>query len=105
MLFRTAVNLEPEYQPDESQRARDDERPLPSIVDGDEGDCEWGDNCADVRSRIEDACCERALLLRKPFGDGLDGRGEVPSFAKSQSKTRCPEPESRARQRVAHRGD
>src|SRR5436305_13883097 len=105
MLFRAAINLEPEDQPNEAQRACDDERPLPAVSDGDEGNCERREDCADVRAAVKDACRQSALLLREPLRHCLNRCREVASFAKPQSETRRPEAESRARKRVAHRSD
>src|SRR5205085_9644183 len=73
--------------------------------DGDEGNCERREDCADVRAAVKDACRQSALLLREPLRHRLNRCREVASFAKPQSETRRPEAESGARKRVAHRSD
>src|SRR5207237_543532 len=105
MLLRADAGHEPEPEPDEAQRAGDDERPLPAVFDGDEWDDERPGNRADVRAAVEDAGRKRALTFRKPLGDRLNGSGEVARLAQAEREARRAEAEGRARQRMAHRRD
>src|SRR5258708_18107169 len=88
MLFRPAISREPESEPDETQSAGDDERPLPTIVDGNERHDQRRDDGANVRAAVKNAGRECALLLWKPFGDRLDGGGEVTCFAQAHRESR-----------------
>src|SRR2546427_1994860 len=55
----TAVHGEPQEQPDEPERARCDEGPLPTPRERDPGNQERCDNRTGVRPRVEDAGRER----------------------------------------------
>src|SRR5258707_2198506 len=88
MLFRSAISREPEREPDEPQSASDDERPLPTVVDGDEGHYQRRDDGADVRAAVKDAGRQRALLFWKPFGDRFNRGWEVTCFAQAQCEAR-----------------
>src|ERR1700704_5415272 len=105
MLFRSAIGSEPEHEPDKTQSASDDERPLPTVVDGNERHDQRRDDGAYVRAAVKDAGRERALLLWKPFGDRFNGRWEVTRLAQAQREARRTEAKRRTRERVAHGGD
>src|SRR2546421_8417011 len=78
---------------------------LPILVRDNPGDGQRDDDRAEVRPGVEDARGERALLLREPFGHGLDRRGEVAALAQPQREARHAEAEGGARERVSHRGE
>src|SRR5258708_7926015 len=77
MLLRLAKEAQPKDQPDETDSARGDKRPRPAPAQVNPRDGERCDDRADIRSGIEDAGGQRALLSWKPFGDDLDARGKV----------------------------
>ena len=77
----------------------------PSVVDGNPGNDERRENGSDICAGVEDAGGQRALALRKPLGDGLDGGGKVSGFAEAEEEARDAEFEGGIGQRVAHRGE
>src|ERR1041385_2378286 len=102
MFFRTSIKQQPCDEPDETDRAGDDERGAPAPFDSNELYDEWRDERTDVRAGVQDAGRERALFLRKPLSYSLDRRRKVSRLPKAEKETRHTEAKHRARQRVAH---
>src|SRR5438105_6875911 len=96
MLLGLAKNAEPKNQPDETDCACGNERPLPAPAQINPRHGERRDDRADIRSGVEDASCKRALPLRKPFGDDFDARGKIARLAEAEKKPRDAEPDDAA---------
>ena len=97
------VDRQPRDQPGRAQETSEQERPMPAEPQRDPRHHQRRDDRAHVRSRIEDAGCQRALLAREPFGHGLDRSGKVARLAQAQRETRHRESQHRLHQRMAHR--
>src|SRR5437870_7590445 len=104
MLFGLAKNAEPKNQPDETDCARGDERPLPAPAQINPRHGERRDDRADIRSGVEDASRQRALLFWKPFGNDFDARGKIARLAEAEQKARDAEPDDAAHRGMEHRG-
>ena len=88
-----------------AEDAGDQKGRVPAVVDRDPGDDERRQNGAEICAGVEDAGGQRALALREPLGDGLDGGREVAGFAKAEAEARNAELKHRVGQRVAHGGE
>src|SRR5205085_6579439 len=84
MLVRHTIEDEPEHEPQQAECAREDKGPLPTVVEIEPRHAERRDDRADVRASVEDAGGERALTLRKPFGDCLDGGREITGLTETE---------------------
>ncbi len=102
MILGGAVQRNPEEQPDEAQRSRDDERPVPSPVQSDPGHDERGHEGADVGAGVEDACGERAFLLGEPLGGDFDRGRKVARLAEPEREPRGDESGDRRRVGESH---
>ena len=74
---RRTVEAEPGDQPHEAEQPRDHERRAPAILDGEPRHDHGCGERAHIRPGIEDPGSQRALLLRKPFGDRLQPGWEI----------------------------
>ena len=64
--------------------------------DDDDGDEEWGEDCADVGAGVEYSGGGGALFLGEPFGDGFDGGGEIAGLTETEAESCDAEAEGRA---------
>src|ERR1044072_3171378 len=103
MLFGPAIKREPEEEPRETNRTRKYECPTPTETRRDPRHSQRCDNRANIRSGVEDSRRERALFLRKPFGDSLDRCGKVSCFTYTERCTSNTKTKRRASQRMGHR--
>ena len=105
MRLGRPIEHPPDPEPEEADRPRHDERPLPAPGEGDEGNDRGRDHRADVGPGVEDAGGERPLFLREPLRHRLDGGREVGGLAEAQGEAGDPEAQGRARRGVEHGGD
>src|ERR1044071_7026553 len=103
MFFGTSIERPPGTQPNESDRAGDDERGPPTVPDRYDRDHEWCNERADIGARVEDSGCESALFFRKPLGDCFDRGRKVSCFTKTEEETRDAKAKDRMSQGVTHR--
>ena len=96
---------EPDDEPEEAHRAGGQKGGSPVVVAEDDGDEPGDDDGADVRTGVEDAGGEGALLGGEPLGDGLDGGGEVAGFAEAEHEAGDVEADDRGDEGVAHGGE
>src|SRR5262245_11715056 len=82
------VTEQPERQPQEAQRASENEGRLPSVAQLQQGDYRGGDDGSDGRAAVEDGHCEGALASGKPFGDDLRRARPVPRLTQSEHETK-----------------
>src|SRR5262249_7919131 len=96
------VVLPPPQNPKRTEDAGGKKSCSPSELDGYPRNKERGENGADVCAGVEDACSQRALTLREPFSDCLDGSWKVPGFSDTEEKPREPELKRGIGERVPH---
>ena len=84
MLFGLAIQQQPEYEPDESERAGDNECPAPTPVNRDPRHNERSNYGAHVCSGVENSCRQGSLSLREPLGDGFDACWEDSGLSETQ---------------------
>src|SRR5262245_59539479 len=88
MAIGRLITEQPERQPQEAQRAGNDERRLPSVAQLQPADYRRSHYRADGRAAVEDGHCEGALAHGKPFGDDLCRARPVPSLTQSEQETK-----------------
>ena len=74
-------------------------------VEGEPGNDEGRDDRAHVGAGVEDARCERTLLLGEPLRHRLDGGGEVPALGEAEKGAGDGEAGDRTHEGMPHRGD
>lgn len=84
MIFRVAIEKQPEDEPDEAECAGGDEGHLPAEAYGQPGYGERSDDRADIGSGVKNSSGEGALFFGKPFGDGFDAGGKIRGFAEAE---------------------
>lgn len=104
-ILRAPIHQQPDWQPDQARQPGDDKRHLPAVTQHHGRDNQRRDDCADIVAGVEQAVGQRALLLRKPFGDGLDRPRKCTGFADAQCKTREHEMADAARRRCGELRD
>src|ERR1700730_8461246 len=102
MFFRLSIQPQPDNEPGESQRAGHQKCPAPSKVYGDPRDNEWRNDCADVRSGVEDSRCEGPLFFWKPLRHALNACRKYSGLPETQCGTSRYKTGKRERERVPH---
>src|SRR5512133_470517 len=102
MFAWPAVASKPPNHPKHADGARRNECHVPAIANGHPRNDERSENGPDIGSGVEESGGEGPLFLRKPFGDGFDGGGEVSGFSKPEQEACHSEAHSRTRQSVPH---
>src|SRR5215813_1486713 len=77
MVIGQAVKEIPDGDPDEPERARENERRLPAVFQCDASRHRHGQRVPERGSGVENAYGERPLAQGKPFRDGFDTRREI----------------------------
>ena len=99
------VEGQPEHEPDEPDRTRDQEGGRPAEADGDPGHDGRGDHGPDIGPGVEDARGQRPLPAGEPLGHGLDRRREVPGLAEPEGEAGDAEGQGAPGGRVGHGRD
>ena len=84
MFFRTVVDLQPKYEPHETNGTGHQEGRLPAEGVINRRDGRWRQNCADVRARIKNAGGKGPFPFGEPFGNRFDRRWKIRGFTQSQ---------------------
>src|SRR5258707_4974384 len=103
VVLGPAIDSQPTDDPNCTECRGEQERKLPAKSKRDPGHNKRRDRRAGIGARIKDSGGQRALLLRKPFGDGFYRRWKVSRFAESKRKPRHSEAKSAANQRMRSR--
>src|SRR4029077_18031225 len=96
------ITRDPQNQPDYYQTAGGEKSRTPAETHRDPWNDERGNQRTDIRSTIEYAGGQRALLLWKPIGHCSERGREIGGLSKTQRKSRRRELQYVARQRMAH---
>src|ERR1700733_8614713 len=105
MIGRFAVVLPPPKNPKRAEDAGGEEGGAPSEADRSPGHDERSENGSDICAGVEDARSQRALALRKPFGDGLNGGGKVAGLSNAEEESCDAKLKRAVGERVSHGGE
>src|SRR5580698_8717610 len=102
-VFRwLAIVGEPPDDPGHAEDAGGKKGGAPAETQRNPGDERRGENGSDISAGVEDAGCEGALALRKPFGSGFDRGWEITCFSETEEESCNAEAECGADERMAH---
>src|SRR5258708_19402084 len=104
MSLGRAVEPGPDEDPQESERARQNERDLPANGDGKKCD-RRREHDPDVGGGVEYSSCEGALALWEPLGHGLDAAGKVRGFTQSDRQPPAAQTDPGPNQAIPHRSE
>src|SRR5208282_138147 len=104
VLVWLAIQQQPEYEPDETQRAHNHKGPAPAPMDGDPGHDQGSNHRAEIRTGVENSRRQRALFFWKPLCYALDAGRKNCGFAETQCRSGKDETGQGTTQGVAHRG-
>ena len=105
MLIRGVIQEQPQRQPGESYRAGEYERPAPPEMDGDPGDHQRRNNCADVCPGVKYARGESSFFLGEPLRNSFDAGWKDAGLAQAQRSARHAEGKKGTGDGVAHGGE
>ncbi len=104
MARRCPVKLQPGNQPEETERAGDHERSRPTVMLHEVNDQRRGNNRADERSAVKEACGQRPFLQGEPLADDLHPTRIRAALAESQNKAQKAELHHGPRERMQGAG-
>ena len=105
MLFRLAIEPEPECQPDKTCCSGGHERASPGEGQGEKRDDDRGHDIADICAGVENSRRQGSLPLREPFGHGLEACGEVGRLAQAENEHGHAEGDDGIRRAGQHGGE
>src|SRR5215469_10341317 len=77
VLFRPPIADPPGSNPQGTERAQENEGPLPAEVNRNPGRGGRSNNGANIRPGVEDTSGQRSFLLGEPLGHGFDSCREI----------------------------
>ena len=100
---RLCFGEEPKHQNNQATAGGEQKAGAPTVLRREVDEHDGADHGGDIRAGVEDAGCEGAVFLGEPFGNTLDGGGEVTRLSQTEKGPADAEAERAANQTVRGR--